>query len=130
MARTSHEPYWSAIIAQFHRSGLTHVAFCQHHRIPLHSFRKWLYRLRPTTPPIPTPPGIARSAPTPAKSFSPAFLPVHVRDLPVHAAEDRPSPHVSNPLELVLSQDRRVRVPVGFDPTTLRQLLDVLEERP
>jgi hypothetical protein len=130
MARTSHEPYWSAIIAQFHRSGLTHVAFCQRRRIPLHTFRKWLYRLRTTTPPRPSPLRIARSAPTPVPSSTPTFLPVHVRDLPVPAAEDRLSPHVSNPLELVLSHDRRVRVPVGFDPTTLRQLLDVLEERP
>jgi hypothetical protein len=34
------------------------------------------------------------------------------------------------PLELVLAHDRRLRIPVGFDPATLRQLLAVLEQRP
>jgi hypothetical protein len=34
------------------------------------------------------------------------------------------------PLELVLADDRRIRVPTGFDPATLHQLLDTLEQRP
>jgi hypothetical protein len=51
MALTSREIYWSAILADFRRSGLTHVEFCRLRRISLHSFRKWLYQLRPGLPP-------------------------------------------------------------------------------
>ena len=47
MALTSREIYWSAILADFRRSGLTHVEFCRLRLISLHSFRKWLYHLRP-----------------------------------------------------------------------------------
>ena len=51
MALTSREIYWPAILADFRRSGLTHVEFCHLRRISLHSFRKWLYHLRPGLPP-------------------------------------------------------------------------------
>jgi hypothetical protein len=33
------------------------------------------------------------------------------------------------PLELVLADDRRLRIPPGFDPDSLHQVLDVLEGR-
>jgi hypothetical protein len=49
MAQSSREISWSAIVADFHRSGMTHVEFCRTRRIPIH-FCKWLYRLRLTTP--------------------------------------------------------------------------------
>ena len=51
MAQSSREIYWSAILADFRRSGMTHVQFCSSRRISLHSFRTWLYRLRPGLPP-------------------------------------------------------------------------------
>jgi hypothetical protein len=35
------------MLVDFHRSGLTHVEFCQLGRISIHSFSNWLYRLRP-----------------------------------------------------------------------------------
>ena len=47
MAQSSREIYWSAILADYRRSGLTHIEFCQLRRISIHSFRDWLYRLRP-----------------------------------------------------------------------------------
>ena len=50
MAQSSREIYWSVIIADFSRSGMTHLQFCQTRHLPIHSFRKWLYRLRPTAP--------------------------------------------------------------------------------
>ena len=57
MAQSSREIYWSAILADFRRSGLTHVEFCQLRRISIHSFRDWLYRLRPGLPPRRSPAG-------------------------------------------------------------------------
>jgi len=64
MALTSREIYWSAILADFRLSGLTHVEFCRLRRISLHSFRKWLHHsgpdchpkpLGPTHRPLPSP---------------------------------------------------------------------------
>lgn len=43
MPRSSRDTDWAASVADFHRSGLTHVAFCRSRRIPLHSFRHWLF---------------------------------------------------------------------------------------
>jgi hypothetical protein len=47
MAQSSREIYWSAILANFRRPGLTHVECRRLRRVSTHSFRDWLYRLRP-----------------------------------------------------------------------------------
>jgi hypothetical protein len=148
MAQSSREIYWSAILADFRRSGLTHVEFCRLRRISIHSFRDWLYRLRPGLPPrrsraghtSPTPsstqadlpaslPVHTSSTPSPTQADLPAFLPVHVRPRPLAPISDHQVAKPPAPLELVLSDRCHLRVPAGFDPATLHQLLDVLEER-
>jgi len=132
MAQSSREIYWSAIIADFRRSGLTHVEFCHLRDIPIHSFRKWLYRPRPGSPPATS----ARTehslprAPVPTRPVPPAFLQVHVRSAQTPTDGGGRGTPAAAPLELVLAADRRLRIPVGFDPATLRQLLDILEDRP
>lgn len=132
MAQSSREIYWSAIIADFRRSGLTHVEFCRLRHVSIHSFRKWLYRPRPGSPPVASA-GTQRSlprTPSPARPVPASFLQVHIR--PAHAPTDgdgRGTPAAA-PIELVLGDDRSLRIPVGFDPATLRQVLDLLEERP
>ena len=126
MARSSRVIHWSAILADFRRSGMTHIEFCSSRRISLHSFRTWLYRLRPGLPPRRS--RAPRTSPPPAVADSPAFLPVHVRPIPpaVTAVE-----HViPSPLELVVDDRYHLRIPAGFDPAALHQLLDVLERRP
>src|SRR5262249_16565550 len=94
MAQSSRELYWSAILADFAGSGMTHVQFCHPRRRPIHSFRKWLYRLRPTSPspdrfpsdspvrPIPSSP-----PPTPAP-----FLPIPPPPHPPHPPPPSPPP--------------------------------------
>ena len=131
MAQSSREIYWSAMLADFRRSGLTHVQFCKLRQISIHSFRDWLYRLRPGLPPRRPrrPRHITAPNPGPAQSDPPAFLPVHVRPQVPTASADRQILSPRAPLELVLSDRCHVRVPSGFDPTTLHQLLDVLEQR-
>ena len=130
LAMSSREIYWSAILADFQRSGLTHVQFCQLRGISVHSFRVWLYRLRPGLPP-PRPRSTRRAnslTHVSAQTDPPAFLPVHVRPrAPVPTVDH--TPHSPAPLELVFSDQCQVRVPSGFDPATLHQLLDVLEQR-
>ncbi len=120
-------------MADFHRSGLTQAEFCRRRHISVSSFRSWLYGLRhgfPTAGPSESRCSDSASVPAPTKSTTPVFLPVHIRPEVRIATADR---HVSPPaaaLELVLSDGRFVRVPPGFDPPTLHQLLDVLEDRP
>jgi hypothetical protein len=129
LPQSSREIYWSAILADFRRSGLTHVKFCELRRISIHSFRDWLYRLRLGLPPRRSRAGHTSSCPSSTQAHVPAFLPVHVRPrslAPIVAHQVAQPPAQ---LELVLSDRCHLRVPVGFDPTTLHQLLDVLEQR-
>jgi hypothetical protein len=130
MAQSARAIYWSAIIADFHRSALTHVEFCRRRHISIHSFRHWLYRRRPDLRLTPSDPATAPTVPGPAPSSGPQFLPVHIRPQPIPAAVMSRGTRSAPPLELVLADDRRIRVPSGFDPATLHQLLDTLERRP
>jgi hypothetical protein len=131
MSQSSREIYWSAILADFRRSGLTHVQFCRLRRISLPSFRTWLYRLRPGLPPRRARSTRCANSPThvPAQTETPTFLPVHVRPRPLEATRDHQALRPPAPLELVLGDQCHLRVPTGFDPATLHQLLDVLEQR-
>ena len=129
MAQSSREIYWSAILADFRRSGLTHVEFCRVRRVSIHSFRDWLYRLRPGLPPRRSRTDRTSPAPSPTQAETLTFLPVHVRPRSLAPISDHQVVQPPAPLELVLSDRAHLRVPAGFDPATLHQLLDVLEER-
>lgn len=120
---SSREIYWSAVLADFRRSGLSHVQFCSARGLSLHSFRAWLYRLRTGLPPRRPRTPRTSSLPAPiATPASPAFLSVHIRP-------DDTSVPPSAPLELVLDGRHLLRVPAGFDADSLRRLLDVVEAR-
>ena len=107
---------WNALLNDFRRSGLTQAEFCKRRGISIHSFRKRLYQ-------VPTP------KPTPANHLSSdgttsGFLPVTILPDPIPATSAS-----RQPLELLLSNGRRIAVAPGFDPQTLRQLITVVEER-
>jgi hypothetical protein len=131
MDQSSRELRWSAVFTDFRSSGLTQAQFCQLRDISLNSFRYWIYRLRPGLPPQ-QPRSTRRSQATsllPTPIETPAFLPVHVRP---RSLDPIVAHQVAQPqalLELVLSDRCHLRVPAGFDPATLHQVLDVLEER-
>ena len=132
MSLSPRHDYWSAVVAQFNRSGLTQADFCRTRDLSVNSFRQWLYRLRHSTPATDrrrTRISIS-TKPVSPRAENPAFLPVHIR--PEHSATTDSYQGVvaSQSLEVILGHDRRVRIPVGFDPVTLRQLLEVLEEQP
>lgn len=107
---------WNALLSDFRRSGLTHAEFCRRRGISIHSFRKHLYQSpspKPTQPDLPTTASVAHQ-----------FLPVTILPDPA------PASAVSHqPLELILPNRRRIAVAPGFDPATLRQLIDIVEER-
>ena len=96
------ERQWQRWLDQWRASGLSVRAFCARHRLPTPTFYAWRRRLQ-------------RRAAEPAP-----FLPVHV-------VPDTP-PQQARPFEVVLADGPVVRVPAGFDPAALRQLLAVLRE--
>ena len=132
MSLSPRHDYWSAVVAQFHRSGLTQAEFCRTRHLSINSFRQWLYRLRHTTPAADRRRTRISIAPKPAlaRPENSAFLPVHIRPERSATTDSRQGVVAPLSLEVVLTHDRRVRIPVGFDPATLRQLLEVLEEQP
>ena len=101
----------------------TQPEFCRRRGLPLHTFRRRLYartaerRFPGTAKPL---------ADGPAPHHTPGFLPVSL-------IPERPAPPPSatpDPLVLILDGRLRIAVAPGFDPETLRLLLDVIELRP
>ena len=107
------EQYWRDTLLRWHRSGLSVAEFCRRHRLSPSSFYAWrrilAQRDRPPTAPLDKP--------------FPAFVPIRIT-----AATNVPSPN-SSVLEVAVA-GRVVRVAPGFDATTLRDLLAVLEGSP
>ena len=106
---------WLALINDFQRSGLTHAEFCRKREISLHTFRKRLYGQKALEPAV----GRKRD-PVPV---------ARTRFLPVTLEPDGELPPVSpaDPLAIVLRGGRRVVVGKGFDPETLRRLIEAIE---
>ena len=132
MSLSPRHDFWSAVVTQFHRSGLTQADFCRTRRLSINSFRQSLYHLRHSTAAADqrrTRISISPK-PAPARPEIPAFPPVHIRPEHPATADNRQGVVAPVSLEVILTHDRRVRIPVGFDPATLRQLLEVLEEQP
>jgi hypothetical protein len=105
---------WHAAIAEYRRSGLTQPEFCRRRGLPLHTFRRRLYA---RTDPPPAPASAEPTRPTSARTDASGFIPVtFVPD--TSAATD--------PLVLILDSRHRIAVGTGFDPGTLRRLVDTL----
>jgi hypothetical protein len=112
------EKSWRRTIRQQQRSGLSIRDFCRREGLKDWTFRWWRQELaRRDREPSMAPP-VERS------EAAPAFLPVRVVDL--EAVAPRPAP----PIEIVLPEGSIVRVPCGFDPRTLGDVLAALGGRP
>jgi transposase len=99
------EQHWRRSIQLWKNSGLTVRAFCARHRLSQPSFYSWRRELQ------------ERDAAT-------VFVPVQVE------TDDQLTRATSIPIiEVVLAGGQRVRVAPGFDPATLRRLMEVLQER-
>jgi transposase len=103
---------WLELIRRWRQSQLTVRAFCCRHGLNEANFYLWRRVLRErgllNDPPAPT----RRTLQSPRHT---AFVELTLDSQPAA-------------VELVLSNQRRLRIPPGFDPATLRQLLLVLEE--
>jgi hypothetical protein len=116
-SETSTDLRWRTLIKDFQRSGLTHAEFCRKRAISLHTFRKRLYGQKALAP------GIERkneSVPSEPTRFLPVALDAHL-DLPPVSTVD--------PLTILLPGGWRIAVGEGFDPLTLRRLIDTIEPR-
>lgn len=110
------ERLWRRLIGQWQRSGLTARAFCSQGRVSEASFYAWRRTIRQRDQQGRFEPGGQGAR---RSSSKPIFVPVQV--VPATAVS-------AAALEVVLGHGRSVRVGPGFDATTLRQLLAVVEE--
>ncbi len=109
------ERFWRRMVQQWRGSGQNVRAFCAAHDLTESSFYAW----RRTLAQRDLQASGCRGSQAPERSVRPPlFVPVQVSAMP------------SVPLEVVLERGQVVRVPAGFDATTLRQLLAVLAEAP
>jgi len=124
---------WNAIVSDFRRSGLTQADFCLQRNISLATFRYHFYKPASSKPArsdkhSSASPGSSKPARSdkhfPA-SADHCFLPVTILPDPILSITAS-QPH----LEVILTNGRRIAVAPGFDPQTLRRLIDVVEERP
>src|SRR5262249_50762635 len=116
------EKFWRRTIRQQQRSGLTIRAFCLREGLKDGAFRWWRQALaRRDREASATTRADRGGEPTEA---APAFVPVRLVD-PAAA-----SPQVARPIEILLPTGPTVRVPSGFAPRTLGQVLAALEGRP
>ncbi len=125
------ERFWRSLLARWQRSQQTVRDFCELHDLSEASFYAWRRTIaQRDRAAAKTPPASTRLHAQPAQNGTqrlrsddpgvapPAFVPVRVC-APAAAAPA---------LELVLGTAPVVRVPPGFDPASLRQLLAILEE--
>jgi hypothetical protein len=111
---------WPNLIARWRLSGLTQAEFCTRRGISLPTFRYHLYK--PSHRSGPT--GAPRET---ATNGSPLFLPV------VCPPPPQPGGLLAAPasfIEVVLSDGLRIAVTPGFDPQTLRRVVDALRRPP
>ncbi len=115
------EKFWRRTIRRQQQSGLTIRAFCRREGLKDWTFRWWRQELNRRGQQPATGPRRDRGQPS---QPAPVFLPVRVVDQ--EATPPQPPP----PIEILLPTGPTVRVPHGFDPRTLGEVLAVLEGRP
>jgi transposase len=103
------EQFWRRLLRLWQASGRTIRAFCAEQGVSQASFFAWRRTIAQRDQPHAAPP-----------ESSAAFVPLRVIA--------RPTAPPAQSFEVVLNDDRVVRVPAGFDPASLRQLLAILEE--
>ena len=111
---------WPNLIAQWRLSGLTQAEYCTRRGISLPSFRYHLYKPSHRSGPPCSPRETATNG-------TPLFLPVVCS--PVPQGDGLLAPPAS-PIEVVLSDGLRIAVAPGFDPETLRSVVDALRRPP
>jgi transposase len=104
--------HWLDLLRLWQQSKLSVRAFCERHQLSEPSFYCWRRTLRQR--------GLlgTQAADDAGHTQSPAFVQLSVGAAAVAAKS----------IDVILTKGRRLRIRPGFDATTLRQLLRVLEE--
>lgn len=114
----SKERYWRKIIRRQDKSGETVVHFCAREGVPAHQFHWWKRTLRvrdrQSTPDMPIADGGDASAGQDGQASN-SFVPVQLPFM------------TGAPIEVVHPGGYVVRVPVAFDPHSLRRILATLD---
>jgi hypothetical protein len=110
---------WPNLIAQWRLSGLTQAAFCARRGISLPTFRYHLYKPRRRS-------GSPHPLATTAADTTPLFLPVVCSP----ASQPGLAPSAASTIEVILGDGLRIAVAPGFDPQTLRRIVDALRQPP
>jgi transposase-like protein len=106
------EQFWRDVLSCWPESGLTIRAYCRQRGVSEPSFYAWRRLLAQRQEPA-----------RPADAAGPVtFVPLTVQS----TMADRAEP----PVELILANGRRLRLPVGVAASVVRDLLVVLEETP
>jgi hypothetical protein len=99
--RAANRQRWFDRIEAWKQSGLTQKAFCEQQQLRLGSFQRWR--------------GIFMRGERPEASSAVSFLPVNVTAAPASS------------LALVIDDYLRIEIPAGFDPVTLKQVIQALQ---
>jgi hypothetical protein len=111
------ERFWRSMLRQWRRSGLSIRDFCADHHLAQPTFYAWRRTIAQFDE--------QARRPRHTDHGQPDFVPLRLAD-----ANTLDTLAPTTPLEVLVAGQRVVRVPVGFDAVTLRQLLAVLEETP
>jgi hypothetical protein len=111
------EQLWRKRVREQARSGLSIREFCESRRLLESSFYVWRRELRARDAEQAKANNTRGSSASSAASPGPTFAAITVAGVE----------SLSSPLEVVLASGVRVRVPIGFDQQTLRELLSALE---
>ncbi len=98
--REANRQHWFDRIETWKQSGLTQKAFCEQQQLRLGSFQRWR--------------GIFMRGERPEASSAVSFLPVNVTAAPASS------------LALRIDDHLRIEIPAGFDPVTLKQVVQAL----
>jgi len=112
------ERFWRRAIRRWQRSGLSVRAFCAAEALSEPSFYGWRREL-------------ARRDQEASAHVAPVarFVPMRVRsDVDVASTTTEVTPASAPAIDVMLANGRQLRVPAGFAPSMLRQLLAVVEE--
>ncbi len=115
-AQSGRREFWQAHVETWRESGLTQRAYCREHALPEEQLSHWKHRLHKAQ----------RRARTPSR-----LVPIRVlqestprtASMDEHTSQAR---HCGEDLTLVLGNGLRLEIGNGFNPVTLRRVLEVL----
>ena len=115
--RKAKAQHWQTHLDAWRQSGLPATKYCKQAGISVHQFKYWQYRLTPDSKRQQSQPKAYPESPqTSFKDITP-ILP-----------QSQPSQIMSSPLILEIATRYRLHVRPNFDPETLKQLLNYLQE--